>query len=273
MRIGNIGLLLLLQYAIYFNFYAESIHFSRANLIIGLTSLTAIFGNLINDYFDIANDTYNNRKNPLIGNEKLQQELLRVLYGLGLLIHVGILLVFMTQVMLALAILSSFWVLFFYAYPHFLWLKSTVLVGNLTIAFLSALSLSIFFFDKFLLPDGVLFWVILSFLGTFSREMSKDVEDMAGDKKANVCTLATRFGVKKSKRIVFFTLFILAIFVLNHIENAFSYYNGLKIGVLLAILMLLYVTSQAQNQQDWKKISRLHKIMMGFAFVGIFMAK
>ena len=97
-------------------------------------------------------------------------------------------------------------------------LKTKFLVGNLQVAFLTALSIILIaLFD--ILPLGIsnngtkiIFKIILiygfSFITTLIREIIKDLEDMEGDQKIGANTLAIEYGIKKTKQIIAFLILI-----------------------------------------------------------------
>jgi geranylgeranylglycerol-phosphate geranylgeranyltransferase len=98
------------------------------------------------------------------------------------------------QICLAVAVFNSV-LLFFYARN----LKATPLAGNVSVAFLTG---STFLFGGAaaglagLFADQVPFW--LSFLASMSREIAKDIEDMAGDRVGGAKTLPILAGERYS---------------------------------------------------------------------------
>lgn len=86
--------------------------------------------------------------------------------------------------------------------------KKVVLVGNLFIAFLSLfpyyISLQINVIENNQLTHEstvalVLLFALVSFLGTLSREIIKDIEDIKGDQKTGVQTLPIQFSINIAK--------------------------------------------------------------------------
>ena len=79
-------------------------------------------------------------------------------------------------------------------------MKSSFLLGNLQVSFLTALSIfNVALFD--MIPNGIkktngelmvfkiiLCYTVFAFITTFIREIIKDLEDMEGDKKINAKT-------------------------------------------------------------------------------------
>ena len=108
--------------------------------------------------------------------------------------------------------------------------KTTFLIGNLQVAFLTALSIILIaLFD--LIPIGIsfedgsetifniiLFYAGFSFITTLIREIIKDLEDMEGDTEKNANTLAINYGISKTKNITTF-LILIPIFGIGYFQS------------------------------------------------------
>ena len=145
-------------------------------------------GNAINDYYDREIDAINRPKRPIPSGRILPGAAFR--YSLALFAAGCILAGLVNQICLFVAAFNSI-LLFFYARN----LKATPLAGNISVAFLTG---STFLFGGAaagaagLVANQVPFG--LSFLASMSREIAKDIEDMAGDRQGGARTLPILAG-------------------------------------------------------------------------------
>ena len=106
------------------------------------------------------------------------------------------------------------------------------------------------------------------------REVIKDIEDIEGDKMQNIKTLPLIVGVKNA---VFFVMIIQSILLLLIAiwiwkSDATQLYEIRMFYVLFIICPLLYIfikLLQARNKKDFSLISRLIKMVMFSALIGI----
>jgi geranylgeranylglycerol-phosphate geranylgeranyltransferase len=145
-------------------------------------------GNAINDYYDCDIDKVNRPNRPIPSGRispRMAYNYSLILFLLGCLSAA-----FVNWICLSLAAFNSI-LLFLYARN----LKATLLAGNITVAFLTG---STFLFGgaavgmQGLLTNQVPFF--LSFLVSMSREIAKDIEDMAGDMAGGARTLPILAG-------------------------------------------------------------------------------
>jgi geranylgeranylglycerol-phosphate geranylgeranyltransferase len=152
-------------------------------------------GNAINDYYDREIDAINRPARPLPSGRITPAAALR--YSLALFLAGCLLAGLVNPVCLFLAAFNSV-LLFFYARN----LKAAPLSGNITVAFLTG---STFLFGgaaagmQGLLANQVPFF--LSFLVSMSREIAKDIEDMAGDMAGGARTLPILAGERLSRAL------------------------------------------------------------------------
>ena len=169
--------------------------------------------------------------------------------------------------------------------------KTSFLIGNLQVAFLTALSIiNIILFD--LIPIGItnqdgskiicliiLFYAGFSFIITLIREIIKDLEDAEGDKKIGADTLAINYGIAKTKKITGFLILIcmsgiayFEFFQYSVLNSTFSielsYWGANLIEVLytlflqILLIKLLLNTIRANTKSDFQFLSTLCKIIM-----------
>jgi geranylgeranylglycerol-phosphate geranylgeranyltransferase len=147
-------------------------------------------GNAVNDYYDREIDAVNRPSRPI--PSKRMSEKAAFNYSLALFAAGCLLAGSANQICLAFSIFNST-LLFFYARN----LKATPLAGNICVAFLTG---STFLFGGAAAGIAGL-WAnqvpfLLSFLASMSREIAKDIEDMAGDRKGGARTLPILSGEK-----------------------------------------------------------------------------
>jgi geranylgeranylglycerol-phosphate geranylgeranyltransferase len=152
-------------------------------------------GNVINDYFDAKIDAINRPDRPIPSGAVTLASARGFAMSLFL---AGILVSFFTNSLcIVIAVINSL-ILLAYAGK----LKRTPLLGNITVAYLSA---SIFLFGGALNGwDGLIHIIpiaAITFFAMLSRELVKDAEDVEGDRAGGADTLPIRIGIKKTLRL------------------------------------------------------------------------
>ncbi|HUS76134.1 MAG TPA: geranylgeranylglycerol-phosphate geranylgeranyltransferase [Methanothrix sp.] len=187
-------------------------------------------GNTINDYYDREIDAINRPARAIPSGRISPKEALY--YSLAL-FAVGCLLAgLVNQICLALAAFNSA-LLFLYARN----LKAMPLAGNICVAFLTG---STFLFGGAvagaagLLANQVPF--LLSFLVSMSREIAKDIEDMAGDRAGGARTLPIMAGERTSAALA-------AAFALAAVVLGFFAPFGRVYLVIVAVADLFFLLS------------------------------
>ncbi|WP_297826251.1 UbiA family prenyltransferase [uncultured Methanobrevibacter sp.] len=226
-------------------------------------------GNVINDYFDYKIDLINKPERPIPSGRispKNGRNYGYLLFLLGTIC--GFLISYLTNNWIPFAIvLIADIVLYLYAYK----LKSTPLIGNLTVGFMTGFG---FVFGGFTLnnPDIILTSIYLGFFAfvmTTAREIVKDIEDIEGDKIEGAKTLPILIGEKIPAMIA-----VCLIIIDSALCPLLYYYNifGILYLVVIAIAVLLFLYSaflifKSQDRETAKKVSKYLKIGMLIAFV------
>ncbi len=167
---------------------ARGLHAEAAGLIFLTVFLITGAGNAINDYYDRDIDAINRPGRPIPSGRVSVRAAFS--YSLALFAVGCIFAGLVNQICLAVAVFNSV-LLFLYARN----LKATPLAGNVCVAFLTG---STFLFGGAaagcagLLANKIPF--LLSFLVSMSREIAKDIEDMAGDRAGGARTLPILAG-------------------------------------------------------------------------------
>jgi geranylgeranylglycerol-phosphate geranylgeranyltransferase len=187
-------------------------------------------GNAINDYYDREIDAINRPGRPLPSGRISPAAAWR--YSLALFLAGSLLAGLVNSICLFLAAFNSA-LLFFYARN----LKAMPLSGNICVAFLTG---STFLFGgaavgmQGLMTNLVPFF--LSFLVSMSREIAKDIEDMAGDLAGGARTLSILAGERLSRALA-------AGFALAAVALSFLPPFGRGYLVVVAVADILFLLS------------------------------
>jgi len=166
-------------------------------LLFSVVALITAAGNVINDFFDATIDAINRPDRPIPAGAVSRTAARSFAVTLFL---AGILVSFFTNPLcISITVINSL-ILIAYAGK----LKRTPLIGNITVAYLSA---SIFLFGGALNGWNGLVHIIpiaaITFFAMVSRELIKDAEDVEGDKAGDADTVPIRIGIKKTARLAF----------------------------------------------------------------------
>ncbi len=293
-RFQNLLMIGLIQIVLKFfliNAYLINCALSDLNFSIYLLSLIVIVagGYIINDIYDIETDKINKPKSRIINKKISTQSATKAYYILNL---TGIISGFYAAYQVNKLILGFIFIFFAYS----LWeyaknYKTTFLIGNLQVAFLTSLSIfTLALFD--LVPKGItnengskmIFNIIIlyagfSFIISLIREIIKDLEDIEGDKKIGANTLAINYGLTKTKKLtttlIFIPIFGIAYFqyfqysVLSSTFSVNLQYWGINfIAVLytsllqILLIILLIKIRKSNTKSDFYFLSVICKIIM-----------
>ncbi|WP_304091724.1 UbiA family prenyltransferase [Methanobrevibacter gottschalkii] len=226
-------------------------------------------GNVINDYFDYKIDLINKPDRPIPSGRislKNGRNYGYFLFFMGTVC--GFFISYLTNNWIPFAIvLFADVVLYLYAYK----LKSTPLLGNLTVGFMTGFG---FVFGGFSInnPTIIMTSIFLGFFAlvmTTAREIIKDIEDIEGDKADGARTLPILIGAKKPA-----ILAAILIVVDSALCPLLYYYQvfGILYLPVIAIAVVLFIYSaiiilKSQEREVAAKASKNLKIGMLIAFV------
>jgi len=305
-RLKNLIIVALTQLVIKFsliNLFVDKADVILSNLEFFLLVLATVFitasGYIINDIYDVATDTINKNQKRIIGKSIKSRNAISWYIVFNLIgLSLGCYIAYIVKK-------PIFGLLFFYCIFS-LWtyskhMKSSFLLGNLQVSFLTALSIfNVALFD--MIPNGInktngelmIFKIILcytafAFITTFIREIIKDLEDMEGDKKINANTLAIAYGIEKTKWIsliftilAFFGIAYFQYFQYSIISSEFecdiSIWGITKIAIFytcflqILLLFLAFRIYHSQIKTDFYFISQLCKfiIIVGVLSIPLF---
>ena len=250
-----------------------------------ITTLLTAGGYIINDIIDFKIDLHN-RPNKVIIGKRIS---IQVAYLLYFIVNVfG----FVLAIYLALKTKNSH-LIFLYPvalvglYIYSTILKKTFAIDNLVVSLYCAgvagivavaerHSINQLINDHPQIADYAIFiftmYVIFAFLTTFIREIIKDMEDMAGDEQHGCSSIPIKFGIPKTKTLVFFlgiTLMAALLFSIYYLRPFLSTSQLIFIflGIIIPLIYELYQLWAAQNSQDYRRLSTFSKLTM---LAGIF---
>ena len=238
-----------------------------------LAMLTVFFeisaGNVINDYFDYKIDLINKPHRPIPSGRispKTGRNYAYILFFLGTVC--GFLISYINKDWTAfIIVLIADIILYIYARD----LKSTPLIGNLTVGFMTGLC---FAFGGYVINNPQIIatsWFLgfFAFIMTTAREITKDIEDMEGDKAEGARTFPILYGAKLSAVIAFALIIIdCALCPLLYFYQVFSIvYLAIMV---VAVIIFLYggvLIIRNQDEKTAAKASKLLKIGILIAFI------
>ena len=239
-----------------------------------LLAMIAVFfetaaGNVINDYFDYNIDLINKPERPIPSGRislKNGRNYGYLLFLAGTIC--GFLISYLTDNWIPFAIvLLADVVLYLYASK----LKSTPLIGNLTVGFMTGFG---FVFAGFSInnPNIIMTSIYLGFFAfvmTTAREIVKDIEDIEGDKADGAKTLPILIGEKKPAILAFILIIVdCALCPALYYYHIFNFYY--LIIITIAVILFIYSAILILRNQDRRtasKVSKYLKIGMLIAFV------
>ncbi|MBZ4676430.1 MAG: prenyltransferase [Anaerophaga sp.] len=263
----------------------------RFGLLVISTVLLAASGYVINNYFDVRIDRINRPDEVVVGREVPRRT--------ALLLHV--ILTFagvFTGLFIAYITRKESYALLFIVIPGLLWyysttLKKQILVGNLTIALLTALvpfmvvslefaTLARVHGSSVLQSEAcstAWFWTtgfaFFAFISTLMREIIKDMEDVEGDREAGCHTLPVEMGIDYSRTIVMslaiasvIALWIILAFV-PQLRTSYISWGYFLLFLTVPYLLLSMKILKAKTKKEFRTASRLSKfiMLMGILFI------
>lgn len=276
---------ILLKYFLFKPFNIDiTLNWFGFSLLVLATVCLAAAGNIINDIYDVEADRINKPNRVVIGNGISE----KAAYNLFLTLNIiGVLIGFYLSNMIGKPLFSAIFILIsalLYLYATFI--KGYVVIGNLVISALVALSIIIVGLYE-LLPvitpqnqatQTTIFSILLdyaffAFLVNWIREMVKDQEDIDGDYKSGIQTLPIVFGRERTNKLIFAISF-LSILTISYYIITYFYTRLFAIGYALLfivgpLLYFMFKILSAKTKSDYKKLSLLLKIVLFFGLISI----
>ncbi|MBE2224359.1 MAG: geranylgeranylglycerol-phosphate geranylgeranyltransferase [Anaerolineae bacterium] len=218
------------------------------------TILISSSANAWNDYMDIEIDKINQPQRPLPSG--MISPRAAVIFAVITAILSLIIAAFINQTAFIIAVISTI-LLFLYSWK----LKSTVLLGNFTVAFISALSVMFGGVAAGNIRPTIWLAVII-FVAILGREILKTLADYDGDLRQKCRTISTVWG-RRSARIIFYILALLTIglMLLPYMFRVYApiYAYLVIFGVYPVILYILVKVSRERTGAQLERLSQLMK--------------
>lgn len=236
------------------------------NLILGVITYFFIAGSgmVINDYYDIEIDKINRPERPIPrGAITLKQaEFLWIITSL-----IGITIAVLHSLVFNIGFLNIIIVVFFVfiGWVYAAWGKKSGFIGNIIVSI--SFSIGLIYgavLNNSNVPPYIFFFFLTSFFLLLSREVIKGCEDIEGDRKQGVKTLAIQIGIKKSTIFsLIFAILALIFFILpyfTNIINPIMFLITMAFGLVLVLYTIVLMLKRNLMRNDFKKISLLLKI-------------
>jgi geranylgeranylglycerol-phosphate geranylgeranyltransferase len=242
------------------------------NIILGVFTyiFIAASGMVINDIYDIEIDKVNRPERPIPrGSITLKQaKILFIIY-----LSFGIMLCIVNTILFNLNVLNFILASFFgfIGWVYAKWGKKSGFFGNLAVGVSFSIGLVYgALLNSTLIPLYILYFFITAFSLLVSREIIKGCEDIEGDKKQGVRTLAIKIGVKNSRNIaLIFAVIAIIFFILpisTNILNLPLFIVLMIVGLIEVAYTIFIMLTSKLEARDLKKISLFLKIGM---FIGL----
>lgn len=279
----------LIKYALFepFNIDITLDGFGFSLLVISTLCIAAA-GNIINDIYDIDTDLIN-KPNKVIISKSISEpkafNLFLLLTILGVCIGFYLSNLINKTGFSAIFIFSS---ALLYVYSTSL--KQTILIGNIIVSVLIAMSIIIVgLFDLLpaITPENqhtqltmfkiLLNYALFAFMINLMREIIKDIEDIEGDTKAVMRTLPIVTGKNRTTKVLFGLSFIPLIAVVYYVVTyLFNYQIAVGYFLLFIIAPLLYFTIKifsAKTTKELHHLSNVLKLIMLFGVLSLLLYK
>ena len=268
-RFWNLAVIGLAQYFTAFFLVSHHTLYDPKLFLLSLsTILIAAAGYIINDYYDIKIDLINKPDRVVIGKNITRRYAIffhTVLSASG--VAIGLILGWK----IALINFFSSFILWWYSNN----LKRQPFVGNLTVAFLTGVSIWLI---NILYPQIIIdidnplitIYAVFAFFMTLVREIIKDIEDLKGDDTFGCKTLPIVLGIRRTKFIIYLILimFGVAVIVLDLLYVGLPiYYLGIFLFMPLCFLWIRLI--RADTVRDFAWLSRICKIIMVLGIVSM----
>ncbi|GAB4040375.1 geranylgeranylglycerol-phosphate geranylgeranyltransferase [Spirosoma gilvum] len=220
------------------------------------TVCIAAAGYIINDYFDVKIDLVNKPDRVIIGRYLKR----RVAMGVHQVLNVvGCLIGLYLSKWIFLIDVVAVTLLWFYSALF----KRQLLVGNLVISFLAALSLLVMAIYYRHNTEMVLIYALFSFGISIIREIIKDMQDIRGDARFGCRTLPIVLGLRRTKYVLYV---LIGLFTGTLFLIAGSLHNQRLTFIFLLLLLpmgwLVYRLVLADTRRDFGYLSNLCKIII-----------
>jgi 4-hydroxybenzoate polyprenyltransferase len=240
----------------------RSVVFDLSLFVIVLASALVIAaGYIINSFYDSEKDLINKPRKTMLDRLVSQQTKLSTYFVLN----------FMAVFFASYVSFRA--VLFFAAYIFGIWLyshklKRLPLIGNLVSAFLAITPFFAVFVYYRNFETVIFVHAVFLFLLILSRELIKDMENLAGDLALNYKTIPVLFGTRYSKSLVSLLVLLTllpAFLLIETFDVGYMYLYFIAAIVFLVIFVILMWKATDKKHYVW-----LHNILKFIIVSGVF---
>ena len=285
-RYKNLLLIILIQVLIKYALFASfgvrvTLSIFEFTLLVLATLCIAAAGNVINDVYDVETDLVNKPHKVIVGksiSEKTALNLFIILNVIG--VGIGF---YLSNRIGRSGFAALFIIISILLYIYATYLKQTVLIGNIIVSILVAMSIIIVgLFD--LLPaitsqnqqtqlaifKIVFNYAVFAFMINLLREIIKDIEDIDGDSKVEIRTLPVVIG-KKRATILVFILSLIPLFAITYYVITYLYKQQIAVVYFLVFIIapLLYFTIKSISAKNNSELHQLSNILKGVMLFGV----
>ncbi len=272
----------LIKYALFdpFNIDVTLNGFGFSLLVIASLCIAAA-GNIINDIYDIDTDLINKPEKVIVSKSISETKAFNLFLALTI---IGVCIGFYLSNLIDKTGYSALFIFtsaLLYVYTTSL--KQTLLIGNIVVSVLVALSIIIV--GLFDLIPGItsenqqtqltifkilINYALFAFMINLLREIIKDIEDFEGDTKADMRTLPIVIGKNKAKTVLFVLSFIPLLAIVYYVIT-FLYKQQIAVGyfLLFVVAPLLYFSIKILSANTQKKLHHLSNVLKLIMFFGV----
>ncbi len=220
------------------------------------TVLIAAAGYIINDYYDIKIDYINKPHKVVVGKiikRRVAMAIHLTLSSLGFVMGVVV------SPWVGVVNLLAIFLLWLYSNQ----LKRLPLLGNLTVALLTATTLLVVALRYQENNPYVYMYALFAFVITLVREIIKDMEDLQGDQNFGCKTLPIIWGIRKTKNLLYLILAIFMASIFYFIEKLAIEYLYIYMTIfLIPMIFFIYRLVMADAKRNFSYLSTLCKLLM-----------
>lgn len=248
------------------------------NIILGVLTYYFLAGSgmIINDIFDIEIDKVNRPERPIpSGSVSLKQAKILFILTFGIGVAIAVLHSFLFNLGFINIILAVFFGLIGWVYAKYG--KKSGFPGNIIVSV--SFSIGLIYgavLNSLIIPSYIYFFFLTSFFLLMAREVIKGCEDIEGDKKEDVKTLAIKIGIKKATYIsIIFQMLGIIFFILplfTDIINPLLFMVFLFFGVAVVLFATIKSFGKNLEKKDFKMISLTLKFGMLLGLIAFIFA-
>ena len=251
------------------------------SLLVLATLCIASAGNIINDIYDVETDLINKPDKVIVGNTISESKAFSLFIAFSI-IGVGIGF-YLSNLIDRSGFSAIFIIVSALLYIYSTYLKQTILIGNIVVSTLVAMSIIIVgLFDLLpaITPQNqheqldifkiLLGYALFAFMINMLREIIKDIEDMKGDAESGMKTFPIFIGRKRSIKVVFGLSMILVLAILFYVIN-YLYKQQIAVIYFLVFIVgpLLYFMIKIISAKHNKELHHLSNVLKLTMLTGI----